>query len=89
MPINASLTCIFFNCTFVPVMAYNRRNYIKRAKYIISVYNQYKHQDVPDTRILNNYFPQHNIFISYRQWMNIKGMVFPQAENEHQLSLFN
>ncbi|WP_076554130.1 hypothetical protein [Chryseobacterium ureilyticum] len=69
-------------------MAYNRNNYIKRAKYIISVYNQYKHADVPDTRILNNYFPQHNIFISYRQWMNIKGMVFPTQETEQQLTLF-
>lgn len=74
---------------FCSQMAYNRRNYVKRAKYIISVYNQYKHVDVPDTRILSNYFPQHNIFISYRQWMNIKGMVIPKVENEEQLTLFN
>lgn len=88
MRINAGLTCVFIDCTFV-TMAYNRRNYVKRAKYIISVYNQYKHADVPDTRILNNYFPQHNIYISYRQWMNIKGMVFPSPPTEQQLSLFN
>jgi len=84
----ASLTDIFLIGIFAK-MAYNRNNYIKRAKYIISVYNQYKHSDVPDTRILNNYFPQHNIFISYRQWMNIKGMVFPAPETSQQLSLFN
>jgi len=83
-----ALTCNKSRIIFV-IMAYNRRNYIKRAQYIISVYNQYKHADVPDTRILSNYFPKHNIFLSYRQWMNIKGMVIPKEEKETQLSLFN
>jgi hypothetical protein len=85
--LNAGLFDVIYIFTFV-TMAYNRQNYVKRAKYIISVYNQYKQSDVPDTRILNNYFPKHNIFISYRQWMNIKGMVFPKEENHQQLSLF-
>lgn len=69
-------------------MAYNRRNYLKRARFIVSVYQQYKQEDVPDTRIVRHFFPKHDIFISYRQWMNIKGMVIPKEETQKQLSLF-
>ena len=68
-------------------MAYNKNNYYKRAQYIIDVYNSAKHSDVPDTTILRNVFPKHNIFISYRQWMNIKGIPIPKQVN-NQLSLF-
>ena len=69
-------------------MAYNRINYLKKARYIVSVYNQYKHADVPDSKIVRHHFPNHNIYITYRQWMNIKGMVIPKVENTQQLSLF-
>ncbi|MCT3661062.1 hypothetical protein [Elizabethkingia anophelis] len=69
-------------------MAYNNKNYIKKARYIIDIYNEYKHADVPDTRIVRNIFPKYNIYLSYRQWMNIKGMVIPKPVDE-QLMLFN
>lgn len=59
-------------------MSYNTRNYIKKAGFIVSVYNLYKHEDVPDTDIVRKKFPNHGIFISYRQWMNIKGLVIPK-----------
>ena len=68
-------------------MAYNKNNYYKRLKYIVDVYNDAKHSDVPDTTILRNVFPKHNIFISYRQWMNIKGTPVPK-QVDNQLSLF-
>jgi len=68
-------------------MAYNRNNYYKRCQYIIDVYNSVKHSDVPDTTILRNVFPKYNIHISYRQWMNIKGIIIPK-NNQNQLSLF-
>ena len=60
-------------------MAYNRKNYIIRAQYIVSVYEAYKYSDVPDTHIVRNYFPKHQIFINYRQWMNIKNIPLPSA----------
>jgi len=69
-------------------MAYNRNNYIKRLQYIISVYEQYKHSDVPDSYIVRNHFPKHHIYINYRQWMNIKGVPVPKPSTA-QLSLFN
>ena len=55
-------------------MAYNRKNYNKRVQYIVKVYQEAKERDVPDTRILRSIFPKHGIYISYRQWMNIKAM---------------
>ncbi|WP_163444988.1 hypothetical protein [Flavobacterium columnare] len=69
-------------------MAYNKKNYFKRARYIIAVYNAHKHEDVPDTKIINQIFPKHNIYLSYRQWMNIKGMSVPKENPANQLSLF-
>lgn len=66
-------------------MAYNKKNYNKRAQFIIEVYNNAKYSDVPDTKIVRTVFPKFNIFISYRQWMNIKGAPIPK---NHQLSLF-
>ncbi|MDN3672632.1 hypothetical protein QWY99_22070 [Flavobacterium branchiarum] len=68
-------------------MAYNKKNYNKRAQFIIEVYKSVKYSDVPDTKIIKTIFPQHNIFISYRQWMNIKGMPIPK-QPKTQLSLF-
>jgi hypothetical protein len=68
-------------------MAYNKKNYYKRAKHIIDIYNGVKHSDVPDTSIVKNVFPKHNIYLTYRQWMNIKGLVIPK-QNANQLSLF-
>lgn len=59
-------------------MAYRDENYIKTAGFIISVYNLYKSEDIPDTQIVRNYFPKHFIFIKYRQWMNIKGLIIPR-----------
>lgn len=68
-------------------MAYNKKNYNKRAQFIIDVYKNAKHADVPDTKIVRTVFPKFNIFISYRQWMNIKGTPIPK-EQTAQLSLF-
>lgn len=68
-------------------MAYNRNNYIKRARFIIKIYNDAKHLDVPDTFIVRNVFPKNNIYLTYRQWMNIKGEVIPK-QNPNQLQLF-
>lgn len=60
-------------------MAYHREFYLKKAGFIVSIYNMYKDQGIiHDTKIIKNYFPKHGIFISYRQWMNIKGMKIPK-----------
>ena len=59
-------------------MAYNRTNYYKRVRFIIGVYNDAKTPDIPDTWIVANVFPKHNIDITYRQWQNIKGMRIPK-----------
>jgi hypothetical protein len=62
-------------------MAYNKTNYYKRARFIISVYNDAKNDDVPDTKIVSKVFPKYGIDISYRQWMNIKGAKIPKETN--------
>ncbi|MBY0244991.1 MAG: hypothetical protein K2Q03_06030 [Sphingobacteriaceae bacterium] len=67
-------------------MAYNRNSYLKRVRYIVSVYQSVKERDKPDTYIVANIFPKHNIYITYRQWMNIKGTPIPNANN--QLKIF-
>ncbi|OWP81655.1 hypothetical protein BWK63_05030 [Flavobacterium covae] len=59
-------------------MAYNKKNYYKRLRYIIDIYNQHKYEDVPDTRIIKNIFPKYGINLSYRQWMNIKSTPVPK-----------
>lgn len=59
-------------------MAYNRKNYLKNALYIFSVYRKIKEHDIPDTYILRHEFPKHGIFISYRTWMNIKSLYFKE-----------
>ena len=63
------------------IMAYNKTNYNKRARFIIEVYKGAKNPDVPDTKIVSKEFPKHGINISYRQWMNIKGMPIPKETN--------
>lgn len=69
---------------------YTRHNYIKWIKSVIAVYQQHKHPDVPDTHIVRHVFPKHNIFISYRAWMNIKGtpLTATPPPDPHQMSLF-
>tara|TARA_R110002012_G_scaffold94083_1_gene227964 strand:+ start:1937 stop:2158 length:222 start_codon:yes stop_codon:yes gene_type:complete len=73
-------------------MPYVRDNYIKTAQHIREVYLRHKEEDIPDTRIVRNIFPKFNIFLSYRQWMNIKSMKINRSEEEidpNQLALFN
>lgn len=63
-------------------------NNIKRKyNYIIDIYKEYKQEDIPDTFIVFNVFPKHGVFISYRQWVRIKGMK-PSQYQTNQLSLF-
>ncbi|OYU84476.1 MAG: hypothetical protein CFE24_06165 [Flavobacterium sp. BFFFF2] len=59
-------------------MAYNSKNYLKRVRFILNVYQPVKTPDIPDTKIVSKVFPKHNINISYSQWMNIKGMSVPK-----------
>lgn len=66
-------------------MAYNRNNHLKKIRYAVGVYNEHKHDDLPDTYIIRVIFPKHNIHIAYRTWMNWKGT--PQT-NSTQLQLF-
>ena len=65
-------------------MAYNKTNYYKKLRHMIQVYNDAKTPDIPDTFIISKVFPKHNINISYRQWLNIKGMQVPK---EHPKSI--
>lgn len=59
-------------------MCYNKKNYHKRLRFIIQVYNEHKNPDIPDTKIVAKIMPNHGINISYRQWMNIKGAKIPK-----------
>jgi hypothetical protein len=59
---------------FVLSMAYNRNNYLKHVASLIALYNSVKESDKPDTFIVKNIFPKHDIFISYSKWMKIKGL---------------
>lgn len=68
-------------------MAYNSRNYHRKVHFIVQVYNEAKERDIPDTKILRTVFPKHGIFMSYRQWMNIKAMK-PSDYATGQLTLF-
>ncbi|ADY51530.1 hypothetical protein Pedsa_0958 [Pseudopedobacter saltans DSM 12145] len=67
-------------------MAYHRTNYLKKVSHIMAVYQEVKEPDIPDTKIVAKVFPKHNIYISYRQWMNLKGL--KPSEYKNQLSLF-
>lgn len=77
-------------------MAYNPRNKLKKYKRIIAVYNEVKQEDIPDTYIVKNIFPKYNIFISYRNWVHIKGLKPSELEydegnnnqSSNQLSMF-
>lgn len=55
-------------------MAYNRNNYLVQVKRILTIYNAEKKEHIPDTYIVRVVFPKHNINISYRTWVNIKGL---------------
>ena len=69
-------------------MAYNRNNYLKQTRYIVEIYNSVKECDKPDSHIVRFIFPKHNIFLSYRTWMNIKNMKSSEL-NPAQATLFN
>lgn len=70
-------------------MPYVRDNYCKRAQYIREVYFKVKEDDIPDTRIVRSVFPRYNIWISYRQWMNIKNMrINRQPQPVSQMAMF-
>lgn len=69
-------------------MSYNSKNYNKWAKEVVKIYNGLKTPDIPDTDIVRIHFPKHNIFISYRQWMNIKGKPIPSEPPTNQMDLF-
>lgn len=68
-------------------MAYHRRNHLKYVEYVMQVYHTAKERDIPDTRIVRHVFPKHGIFISYRQFMNLKAMK-PSEYRTAQLRLF-
>lgn len=68
-------------------MAYTRKNHLRQVQYMISVYQQVKEPDIPDSKIVSTIFPKYHIYISYRQWMNIKGMK-PSEYQTKQLMLF-
>lgn len=67
-------------------MAYNKRNHLKSTEHIKKIYLEVKEYDVPDSHIVRVIFPKHNIFISYRKWMNIKNAKLQQPSP--QLKLF-
>ncbi len=71
-------------------MSYHRQNHIRRLRYIVDVYNAHKHYDVTDSYIIRNIFPKHNIYLSYRAWMKIKGTPLSATPtvSDNQLSLF-
>lgn len=72
---------------FMVDMSYHNKNYIKRINYILQVYYNNKQEDIPDTFIVRRIFPKHNIYISYRTWMNIKNPKQQQVA-DNQLALF-
>lgn len=67
-------------------MAYNRNNYLKQVRYIISVYHDVKKEHLPDTYIVRVEFPKKEIYISYRKWMMIKGM--KKSDTTAQMTMF-
>lgn len=70
-------------------MSYNSTNYDKFAQHVVDVYKSAKEYDIPDTHIVRHIFPKHHIYISYRQWLNIKNRYMEVGSNAvEQLSLF-
>ena len=69
-------------------MAYNQRNKLKQYQRIIDIYNEIKQPDIPDTQIISKELPKHNVFISYRTWMSIKGMKPSELDYDGQLAMF-
>lgn len=78
------------------IMAYNPKNKLRSFRRILTIYNEVKQEDIPDTFIVRKIFPKHHIFISYRTWMTIKGMKPSELQYDddkevsdpNQLSLF-
>lgn len=69
-------------------MAYNRINHCKRVARIIEIYGRLKETDKPDSEIVRNQFPKAGVYISYRTWMNIKGMKQSELPVLRQATLF-
>ena len=69
-------------------MSYNSNNYNKWVNEVIKLYRSLKTPDIPDTEIIRREFPRHNIHLSYRQWMNIKGRPLKKEAPTNQLNLF-
>lgn len=59
----------------------------KQYQYIVDIYNEHKQSDIPDTFIIRVIFPRHHIYISYRQWMRIKGHK-PSEFETNQMTMF-
>ena len=71
---------------FFVVMAYNKKNFLKRAAFILQVYQSVKEHDIPDTYILKYVFPKYGIELSYRTWMNMKNIKQTELPTpQHQL----
>lgn len=77
----------FVNITLQSRMAYNSNNKKAYYRFIIELYKSVKQEDIPDTQIIRNKFPQKGVFISYRTWMNIKSKK-PSELSDGQLTLF-
>lgn len=69
-------------------MAYNTRNHKKFVAHVLSVYREVKEYDIPDTQIVRHIFPKHHIYISYRQWSNIKAQYLGDGKVAKPLPLF-
>lgn len=70
-------------------MAYTTGNREKYLQHVFEVYDSVKHYDVPDTFIVRNIFPKHNIYMSYVTWMLMKAKRDKKPEgNSAQLCLF-
>jgi hypothetical protein len=70
-------------------MAYNSHNYNKWALQVIKIYKSLKTDDIPDSVIVRREFPKFNIYLSYRQWMNIKGRPMRKEQPTNQLDIFS
>ena len=69
-------------------MAYNQSNKLRQFQHIVSLYNEMKQADIPDTYIVRVEFPKRGIFISRRTWVKIKGMKPSELNPDGQLSMF-
>lgn len=70
-------------------MAYNSLNHKKQVHRIVELYKKAKESDIPDTRIVSQFFPKHGVFISYRTWMGYKSMKPSEYAQPQQGELFS